>query len=559
MRSPRPAALALASFLAFVAATAAAEPALRPVPVPDLSKLPASVAEQLRATRTSFDRAVANQTGDALIESYAVIASAYARAGLYAEAAVALDDVARLAPDNGTWMYAQGIVAHAQKRDAEARALFARAFAMNPDMLPVRVAFANSRLEQGDLAAARSVLSEHTARHTGDAVPFALLGDIAMREKRYADAIVQYGLALKADAAATRLYAPLADAYAAAGDAKAAAEARAKAGDGVPSLTDPVAIRFAGAAPAPSAAAQAGGGSAENPLEAVLKDADAAIASRDYARARARMEDALQLKPRDPALLGMYARIEMMAGNLAMARTRAAAAVAAGPNDASALLSQGLVFEAGGEEDAAQRSYERAIAADPKFAEPRILRGNGLMRAGRYDDASTAYRGAIAAAPAQTAGWVHLVASEVAAGRCANAFKDVNAALAKDARNGFLLQLFVRLASTCPSSGAAERKMALDYAGAMYAQADGAPAVGEAYALALAANGRWDDAVKTQQAAMFVLLRDRKTNEVGDYREFMKLFQAHKLPDRPWPPGHVLFHPQRTAPDPKPAAAPAQR
>ena len=557
MRSPCPAALAFVSSLVFAAATATAEPALRPVPVPDLSKLPPPVAEQLRTTRASFDRAVANQSGDALIESYAVIASAYARAGLYAEASVALDDVARLAPDNGTWVYAQGIVAHAQKRDADARALFAKAFAMSPDMLPVRVAFANSRLEQGDLAAARSVLSEHTARHTGDAVPFALLGDIAMREKRYADAIVQYGLALKADAAATRLYASLADAYAAAGDAKAAADARAKAGDGVPSLTDPVAIRFAGAAPSP-AAAQAGGGT-DNPLEAVLKDADAAIASRDYARARARMEDALQLKPRDPALLGMYARLEMLAGNLAMARTRAAAAVSAGPNDASALLSQGLVFEAGGEEDAAQRSYERAIAADPKFAEPRILRGNGFMRAGRYDDASTAYRGAIAAAPAQTAGWVHLVASEVAAGRCANAFKDVNAALAKDARNGFLLQLFVRLASTCASIGAAERKMALDYAGAMYAQVDGVPAIGEAYALALAANGRWDDAVKTQQAAMFVLLRDRKTDEVGDYREFMKLFQAHKLPDRPWPPGHVLFHPQRAAPDPKPVAAAAQK
>jgi hypothetical protein len=100
--------------------------------------------------------------------------------------------------------------------------------------------------------------------------------------------------------------------------------------------------------------------------------------------------------------------------------------------------------------------------------------------------------------------------------------------------------------------------MALDYAGAMYAQAEAA-SVGEAFALALAANGRWDDAIKTQQAAMFVLVRNRKMDEIGGYREFLTMLQAHKLPDRPWPANHSLFHPQRAAPDPKPVAAPPPR
>ena len=57
--------------------------------------------------------------------------------------------------------------------------------------------------------------------------------------------------------------------------------------------------------------------------------------------------------------------------------------------------------------------------------------------------------------------------------------------------------------------------MALDYGGKIYQQSDAAP-VGEAYALALAANGKWDDAVKTQQAAMFVLVRNgRKQRAAG--------------------------------------------
>ena len=96
------------------------------------------------------------------------------------------------------------------------------------------------------------------------------------------------------------------------------------------------------------------------------------------------------------------------------------------------------------------------------------------------------------------------------------------------------MQLFVRLTSTCNASNAEEKRMALDYGGKIYAQSDAAP-IGEAYALALAANGKWDDAVKTQQAAMFVLVRNGHRSELPAYRDFLQQFQSHKLPDRPWP------------------------
>jgi len=553
MKFQRSAALALATgfFLAAQAAIAADAPALQPIPVPDLSRLPPQTAEQLRKERTSFDRAVAELSGDPLIETYVVMASKYARAGVYAPAAAALENAVRLAPRNGGWVYAQGVVAHAQKREDEARAFFTKAFAMSPGTLAIRVALANARIEQGDLAGARGLLEEYTARDATQPVPFALLGDIALRERRFAAAIDQYKLALAADPKATRLYTSLATAYEGAGDARAAADARAKAGDGVPTLSDPIGLRFAGPpaqAPAP-----------DDPASAVAKsvnDAGIALLSRDYAKARSHLDRALAAHPNDPSLLGLYARVEAAAGNLTAARERAQAAVAAGPNDALALSNQGIVLEMMNDDASAQRAYEKAIAANPALSEPRLRRGNWLMRSGRYDDAAKQYRALIDADPTDTAGWIHFVAAEVAAGRCADALEAVNAGLARDSKNGPLLQLFVRLASTCPGTSAAERKMALDYAGAMYAQAEAA-SVGEAYALALAANGRWDDAVQTQQAAMFVLLRNRKADEVAGYREFMTLFQQHKLPDRPWPASHSLFRPERAAPDPKPAAAPA--
>lgn len=548
MKHLRLSALAFAFSFAAAGIAAAAEPSLQPVPVPDLSKFPQATADALRKERTSFDNVSRNVSGDALVETYSLLASAYARAGLYNEAAVALENAARLAPDNGIWPYAQGVVAHLQKRDDDARAFFTRALSLSPDYLPVRVAMVNLRIRAGDLVGARNLLTEYTPRHPDAAVPFALLGDIALREKRNADAIDALNTALRLDPKATKLYAQLAEAYEGSGNAKAAADARAKAGNGMPALVDPVGIRFSGSAQPTATTASI------DPVLQASSEASMALAERQYEKARRLADEALRLRPNDASLLALYAGIEAASGNLAQARVRADAAVAAGPDNAIAWFNQGLVLEMTNDDVGAQRAYDKAIALNAKLAEPHVRRGNFLMRAGRFDEAANAYRAVVTNDPKETAGWVHLVAAEVAAGKCAPVLKDINSALAKDSKNGFLLQLFVRLASTCGTVGADERKMALDYAKAMYQQVDAAP-VGETYALALAANGHWDEAVKTQQAAMFVLLRNNKKDELGDYREFMKAFQAQKLPDRPWPPGHVLFHPQRAAPDPKPVAA----
>ena len=116
-----------------------------------------------------------------------------------------------------------------------------------------------------------------------------------------------------------------------------------------------------------------------------------------------------------------------------------------------------------------------------------------------------------------------------------------------------MLQLFVRIASTCAQASANERRGALEYGKKLYGENPSAPN-GEAYALALAANGKWDDAVKTQQAAMFVLVRNGLKAALTPYREVLQQLQAHKLPDRPWPASAAVYHPLRLAPD-----APAKR
>jgi tetratricopeptide (TPR) repeat protein len=558
-----PKSMTLKLFLALAASLGASAPGLlfaadallKPVPVPDTSKLPQATANELRNTRIEFEKVKPTLVGDALVQAYALLAADYARAGLYDPAAIAFENASALAPNDGRWVYAQGLIARMQKRNTDAQSYFERALALNKEYLPIRVAVANIRVEQGDLEAARKLLSDFTAERDNDPVAFAMLGDIALRQKRYADAIEQTNRALKLDPNATRLYAQLAEAYTGAGNAAAAADARKKIGDGSPALGDPILLGLlaqpeTGSAQADAAKTPAPTAASKAPLPPE-RDAAFLLATRQYDVARARLDTALKQTPNNAELLSIYARVEAATGNLPQAKARAAAAVAAAPNSATAQLTQGYVLEMANDDAGAERAYEKAASLNAKSSEANLRLGNLLMRLGRFDDAAVRYRAAAQSDPGDAEIWSRLVAAETAAGKCDAALRDVNSVLAKDAKNGVLMQLFVRLTSTCANSGKEEKAMALDYAARLYQQSDLAP-LGETFALALAANGKWDDAVKTQQAAMFVLVRNGRRSELVPYRQFLQQFQAHKVPDRPWAPDSPMYRPLRPVPDAQP-------
>ena len=550
--STRPlAALVLALACLLGSAAVSAEALLKPVPTPDLARLPADQAKDLRLTRTTFDVKQKALIGPPLAEAYALLGAAYASYGFDAAADVALENASLLAPEDGRWVYARGVLARKQQQNAVAQNFFELALQLEKDYLPIRVAVARSKLDNGDLDGARKLLEEHVAKHADQAYAQAMLGDIALRQKRNAEAVTRFQRALASEPGATRLYARLADAQAAAGDAAAAAQSRAKAGAVEPVLPDPIAYGLGAAVAAPSA--RAGAPSAPGDAATRLaQEAGLLLLAGQYDGARRKLDDALTQRPNEPTMLALYARVEAAAGNLAAARTRAAAAVAAGRDIAVAHLSQGVVLEMGNDDAGARRAYEEALVLDPKTQEAHSLLGDLLLRTGHPDEAATHYRVVVQQALTQPESWMRLVAAYVEGGRCAMALRDVSDVLAADAGNTYVLQLFVRLASTCRAASAQERKGALEYGKKIYADAATAQN-GEAYALALAANGQWDDAVKTQQAAMFVLVRNGLKAALTPYREVLRQLQAKQLPDRPWPASAAVYRPQRLAPNPNAA------
>ena len=534
---------------------------LKPLPNPDLSRLEAAENGRLREQRSQFEKDKASLKGVALAEAYADLGAAYARMRLNDAALVAFDNAAAIVPEDDRWPYLQGVIARSQGRHRDARQHFQRAFDLNALYLPTRLALAGEMMRAGELEPAKKLLTAQLVSQRNEPALQAVLGDIELQQKHYAEATSYLREAIRLDPLATSLYYPLAQARAGAGDSKGAAEATAKVGDVPPRLSDPLLQRVLPLIPGTDESRGSSAGTAappSDPKERITAEVTFYISARDFVEARRRLDAGLKQFPNDALLLTAYARVEAAAGKLDAAKTRARAAVAAGPKLVPAWMVQGLVLEMANDDAGARDAYRRALALDAKLPRAQLALGNIAMRGGRPAEAVQAYRAVSDLVPEDGNSRGHLLAAQFAAGQCAQGMKDADSAAKATPKDPLLAELSIRATSTCAAATAAQKRAALSMAASLYQQtdADNLARVGEAYALALAANGKWEEATQTQGASVFEAVRAVDEDALAQYRDFYARFNAKQLPQRPWAADHPLFKPVRPQPlPPLPAAA----
>ncbi|MBX3691585.1 tetratricopeptide repeat protein [Dokdonella sp.] len=535
-----------------------------PLPQPDLSKLDAAEIAQLREARANFDKAIVGKSGVALAELYGDIGAAYARARLIDATRVAIDNAAIAAPLDDRWPYLQGALARMQGKHEVARAAFEKSLKLNGMYLPTRIALAGELLRIDDVDGAGKLLAAALADHEREPALRAMLADVAYRKQHYKEAVAYLEEALRLDPRATALYGALARAHEAAGDTKAAREAQGKIGDVPPFLRDPLLARLLPApvisnlaATAASPARVPAEQSTSDPREAAIGEAHFLAANGKYAEARGVLDKALTKQANDVALLSTYARIEAADGRVEAAKARATAATRAAPKSVLAWLTQGFIAEVAGDDAGARNAYERATVADPKAPRPQVALGNLALRSGRAADAIAAYRAATTIQPDDAENWAHLLAAEFIAGQCSTGLREAADNARKHARDPLFADLHIRAVSTCPAATPEQKKAVLGQAEALYRQAPekNLAQVAETYALALAANGRWDEAAETQGSAIYEAATLGDKVATAQYRELFQRFQAKQMPTRPWAESHPLLKPPRPSVPPKPAVA----
>ena len=542
----------VSGFVLCAAESFAAEAALQPLPTPDTSKLAPAAAKQLVQDRADFEAAKHGLVGPPLANDYANIGAIYTRSGFKDIAAVAFFDASQINPKDSRWLYLRGVIARDLKQNAEARANFEAAYALDKVYLPIRYRLADTLVDLNELDAARSLLEATSREFPDQAVPRAMLGQIALRQKRYPEAIEQLNAALKLDPPANELYKYISDAYAAEGNTQAAQDAKAKIGTVSPALADPIVAGIYGTV---GVAASAAVNTNLPPVSGTaLQQAQQLFAQGRFLAARAKVSEAVSASNDNADAIALSARIEATLGNSAIAMALIDSAIKLKPSDANFLGVKGQVYEMNGDEAHAIEFYQRAVQADPKQVESHTLLGNADMRHARYASAIDHYRQVVAARPDLVVASARLVAAQVASGRCADALREINSALGARAKDGDLMQIFVRLASTCSAAKQEERDMALDYAQALYKQR---PDAGDsaALALAMAAHGKYQDAQQYQAEAIFQSMRAGDSENAALDKSTQTSFVANKLPDRPWPADNAYFKPPMLTPAARGAAA----
>lgn len=512
----------------FIAPAVSAQGVIRPMPEPDLSALPANQRQVLVDVRREFETERGNKVGVYLAEAYAQLSGFYARFSVMPAAHAAIDNAIAIAPEDGRFPYLKGVYLLREDKLADARAQFAAALALDQDYLPIRYRLATAQVATGDLAGARATL-EPVFKQRPDLAPApALLGDIALRQKRHADATGLFRAALKADPTATSLNSGLAEALAAAGDAPGAAEARAQAGPGLAAFADPLVDGIFGGGPRP-----------------VDVDALALAAAGRHADALAMLDEGLKISPSQPLLLAAKGRIEADRGNATAARQAVAEALRIAPEDPGVLLADGLVAELGGDRTRAERSYVAAITADPAKGEARLAYGTLLQRLGRHADALREFREL--ATLEGLVGWRHAAAAAALADRCGEVLREIGAAARANPRDGGLAQVHARVAASCKDASDDDRQAALAVARRLYGQLPDA-AHAEALAMAHAAVGQYDDAFEYQMQAGFELMATGGEPAALARKPFVDAFKAKQAATTPWPPADPLMAPPPLAP-----------
>jgi len=528
-------ALALGSSLAV-----AADTLLQPVPVPDTSKLAPEAAKALAEQRAAIDKAKAALVGPPLAQAYADIGALYARSGFDQAAAVAFYDATQVSPSDGRWFYLRGVLARKLKRDDEARANFQTALERDKVYMPIRYRLADTLIDSGDLPAARKVLEDTASTYPNQAVAFSMLGQLAIKQKRYAEAVSALNNALKLDPKANELYSHLATAYDGQGNAAAATDARAKAGNVAPTLDDPLVV----------------GISSRVVVEPTMERAQALAREGRIQAAREMLATLLDKHPDDADAWALSARINAATGNIAIAKMNIDQALKVGSDNVVVRLTSGLVAEYSGDDRKAYDEYRQAQKIDRKLPDTWLMVGNAEMRRGRFAEATEQYRELVKLQPNTAQAYAHLSAALISQGQCGEALKEVNRVLAKHSNDGDLMLLFVAIASTCKDATPQEKDIALDYGGVIYKQRPEAVACA-AYALALAAHGKFKEAQEYQAEAIFEATRARDSAAAAQFKSTMQQFVKHEVPDRPWAADSAYFKPPMlvaTLP-PVPAAA----
>jgi len=506
-----------------------ADPALPEIPASQLDKLPESVRAAIDEARRAVTEAVeSGEQPGARAEEWGRLGDVLFVHGFDAPARHAYRQAADLAPAEFAWHYLLGMVELSAGNLAGAVEALDIALELEPDNHAARIRRGRAHLGTGALSAAESDFRRALALEPESAAALGGLGRVAVARERYGEAVEWLEKALAVEPAADLLQHPLGMAYRGLGEVDKARYHLGLRGDREPQIADPLLARVQSRSRSPQFYLQLG-----------LDLADQG----DLEGALAMMARVLRLEPGNTrALLNsgeLLARLDRLDDAHAVFQRLAAAQ----PDSGQAYFYIGQVEELRGNSPAAIAAYRDALAVEETHVQARAALARQLLQNGEAEAALRHFEHLAETAGTAEAELRHRywqAIAEIRAGRCDRARDILERARAlSDQPVAALVDVQVRLRSTCLPAGAGERAGVVSMAEQLY---ETNPALhAETLAMAYAASGRFDEAVDLQMQAIFEAAKDGSIAGRPDLRENLARYESGKAAVVPYAPAHPLF------------------
>jgi thioredoxin-like negative regulator of GroEL len=387
--------------------------ALAAVPDADTSGAEPLMQQALATARSELNDLLAAPKPERadLAEAYGRLGALLILVEVETGADAALRNAIALQPNAFRWPYYAGYLALRAGNLDKAVGLLEQARAIDPDYAPLYIRLGKVQLDRSALPQARAALARAAETPSLAAPANYYLGQIAVLERRFEDAIARLTAALDANPDATEVHYPLAQAHRALGNTAAARKHLAAFQLREPQIADPLIAELQAAT--------------DRALPA-FKQALHAVRSGDYATAVDRFADGLAVAPDNAAARISYARVLWLTGEQDQAEAELERVLEQAPDAPLGLFLAGVIAQHRGDTTQAAARYHQVLALVPEHAGAAFQLAGLDFNAGRDAAAAEGYSKVLAAddgvAPAR-------VLSLVAARRAGAPEADVHARL----------------------------------------------------------------------------------------------------------------------------------
>jgi tetratricopeptide (TPR) repeat protein len=522
----------------------------RPINLPDLSSVQASVGAQITerdATITAL-RSKPEATDGEKAEAFGSLGMLLHAGEFYEAAEPAYLNAEDLAPDDIRWPYLLGHLHKSRGEPDKALTDFTRALELKPDDVPTLIWLGRLYLDHGEPAKAQPLFERSRSLRPDVVAGIVGLGQAALAQKDYSRAVDVLEEALRVHPTGASVHSPLAMAYRGLGNTAKAEEHLKQWKNTEVLVPDPIRQQL-------DLSLQSG-------LSFELRGVRA-LEARDYKAAENFFRQGIPLAPGD-TMLGRSLRHKLatalalqgdVSGAFDAFKEVVALAPQEGPDEtaAKAHYSLGVLMASAGRGREAITHLQAAVKFNPNYLEARQGLGDALSRAGQVEAALAQYAEVVRLNPrAADARFNHAMAL-VRLGRYLEArdlLAEATRALPDDLQ---LRHALARLLAAAPDPGARDGQQALSIVNELMTPRQDDPPevqagrrttqVGETLAMAYAEVGNFAEAASVQRSILSAASQAGLNPDVRRMTANLRLYERGQACRTPWQPNEAVFSP----------------